>query len=151
MDPIDLLRALRSPHIVWDHNAYLKPHSSHYDKITTKQLSMIVRPYPSGWDLPKKTRWLWLPSTSLLQQVTKIDPKNASPPGMDGLPDRSPTDPLENPRPVGINTMINQRPMATTVAQMSQSPDTPAKFIEYTPSFKPIKRRISRIPTGGTK
>lgn len=149
MDPVELLRALRDPRIVWNHDAYVKPHSTHYNKITTKQLSMVVRPYPSGWTMPteKEKQWLWLPSASLLQQVADIAAKDRinSPTVPSNLPTapqhvvtekRSP-EPTDNGR---VDTMLTPMP-----------PVTPTGFIEYTPSFKPLKRRISRIPTRETK
>jgi hypothetical protein len=65
MDPVEILCGLRSPKIVWDLNSFEKPHVSRYPGITTRQLSMVVRPYPGGWAMPMKRQYLWHPSATL--------------------------------------------------------------------------------------
>ncbi|KAK4016319.1 hypothetical protein OUZ56_031268 [Daphnia magna] len=79
MNPIEILRGLRSPKIVWDLNAVHEHHISYYETITTKQLSMIVRPYPSGWTMPKKWRYMApvsLPTETASERTQESDTTN---------------------------------------------------------------------------
>lgn len=153
MDPIELLRGIRNDQIIWDHNSYAKPHTSHYPTITFKQLSMIVRPYPSGWTAPKNRQWLWLPSATLLKQVADLAPHNQRKneelgPAKLNQPELPPRKILVRPvlpKPTRINPASTRR--TTTVPAVARAPaDIQAEYVEYTPSFKPLKRRISLIP-----
>ncbi|KZS15438.1 Uncharacterized protein APZ42_019104 [Daphnia magna] len=141
MNPIEILRGLRSPKIVWDLNAVHEHHISYYETITTKQLSMIVRPYPSGWTMPKKWRYLWLPSASLLKQVADITASERT------QESDTTNQPVETQLPLleVPTTALIQHPEIKPAEQTATEPT----FVEYTPTFKQPKRRISRFSPYG--
>ncbi|KAK4007776.1 hypothetical protein OUZ56_012928 [Daphnia magna] len=149
MDPIELLRGLRSQKIVLDLNSFNVPHVSHYAEITTKQLSIIIRPYPSGGTMPTDRRYLWLPSATLLQQVMDITYPNRT-----KTKEPSSTE-LNQPGKAELPPFVEEalvKPAKQIVTKLTTTPkpaDTQTDFIEYTSSFKPPKRIIPRLAPEG--